>query len=109
MATTDYGWKQLHTAVCALAGKGILKERLQNALQSLAHITPEHDLPESLRGDFGAFWTTMTSRPASGDEGSIQATVETLGELELGEAADKIISFYTDVCRQQGTLRAQHD
>jgi hypothetical protein len=51
----------------------------------------------------------MTSRPASGDEGSIQATVETLGELELGEAADKIISFYTDVCRQQGTLRAQHD
>ncbi|MCX6841334.1 MAG: hypothetical protein NTX53_03480 [candidate division WOR-3 bacterium] len=106
MSPIDYGWKQLYTSVGALAGNGSLKERLCNALQSLAHITPERDIPESLRQDFGAFWTKMNSRPASGDEGTIQATVETLGEIELSDAADKIISFYTEVCRQQGASRA---
>lgn len=102
MPPYDYGWKQFYTAVSCLAGAKNMKERLRDSIACLTLIEPDRDLPDSMREDFRGFLASMTSKPAAGDEGTIQATVETLGELDLHNAADKVISFYGDVCRQQG-------
>lgn len=40
----------------------------------------------------------ITSVAAKGDEGSVQATVNTLDEIGVSRAVEKIIGFYDTVC-----------
>ncbi|MFC1751408.1 hypothetical protein ACFL2V_21750 [Pseudomonadota bacterium] len=95
-----YGWEKLHMAVHSLAGSASQPERLSNAVVfSLIHITPENDLPEEIRDEFKEFMSDITNVEAKADEGSVQATVNTLDELQISNHVDKIISFYDTVCR----------
>lgn len=97
----SYGWEKLHMAVHSLAGQGTQKERLIGAVAySLIHIRPENDLPEEMHVEFNEFMRSITSVAAKGNEGSIQATVNTLDEVDINRAVEKIISFYDTVCRQ---------
>lgn len=43
----------------------------------------------------------MTSIPGSGDEGAIQATVNTLAETKLNASVEKVISFYDTTCKHR--------
>jgi len=96
----SYGWEKLHLAIHSLCGQGSLCERLVNAVAyHLIHVTPENDLPEDIRGEFQEFMEEITSVEAKGDEGTIQATINTLDEIALKRAVEKIISFYDTVCR----------
>ncbi|ELR66073.1 hypothetical protein C942_00515 [Photobacterium marinum] len=95
-----YGWEKLHTAVHSLAASQTQKERLVNALVfNLTHITPENDLPEPMHEDFKNFISEMTSVEPKSDEGSYQATVNTLDQIGVDRAIAKIIGFYDTVCR----------
>lgn len=96
----SYGWEKLHIAVHTLAGATDQKQRLVNAVVfNLIHITPENDLPPQIQNKFKEFMQHITSIPAIGDGGTVQATIETFDEMEIGRAIEKIISFYDTVCR----------
>ena len=102
MSQFSYGWEKLHTAVQSLAGAVDQKQRLVNAVVSgLIHITPDRDLPLEIRSDFAQFIGEITSVKAEGDEGNIQATVDSLDEMGIHSAVEKIIGFYDTVCRYQ--------
>lgn len=86
----SYGWEKLHTAVHSLCGTSSQNQRLVNA----------NDLPDEMREEFQQFMGEMTSVDAVGDEGSVQATVDILGETGVSRAIEKIIGFYDAVCRR---------
>jgi hypothetical protein len=100
----SYGWEKLHLAVhslsLSLSGASHQKERLVNAVvYNLIHITPENDLPPEQRDEFRQFIEKITSVEAKGNEGTVQATVDSLDELGTSRAIEKIIGFYDTVCR----------
>lgn len=85
-----------------LTGSGSQKQRLAGALSgSLIHIKPDQDLPSEIRSEFEQFMEEMTSVDAEGEEGTIQATVESLDEMGVHQAVERIISFHDTVCRHQ--------
>ena len=85
-----------------ICGQGTQAERLVDAVvSSIIHISPESDLPEDMQREFQEFMSEITATPAQGNEGTVQATVDTLDEVGLSSAIEKIISFYDAVCRHK--------
>ena len=100
MEDYSYGWEKLHLAVHSLTGNGTQEDRLEEALVfNLIHIRPENDLPQTMREEFTEFMEQMTSEAATGEEGTIRATVTTFDEFQRRQAIEKIIGFYDTVCR----------
>lgn len=100
MSSYSYGWEKLHAAVLSLAGASPQKERLVDAVvYNLIYITPENDLPPELRDEFKQFMEEITSVDAKENEGTAQATVDSLDEIGTSRAIGKIIGFYDAVCR----------
>ena len=98
----SYGCEKLHTAVSCLAGMGDQRKRLIDAVvSSLICINPDRDLPPEIRSDFAQFIGDVTSVKAERDEGNIRATVDSLDEMGVHRAVEKIIGFYDIVCRHQ--------
>jgi len=100
----SYGWGKLYCAVLCLTGIGNQRDRLYNALIALHPLIfrpEEKHLPKEIQADFVKFWQEMTSVKAIGKEGDIRATVNSLDEMKIGQAIEKIISFYDTVCRCQ--------
>jgi hypothetical protein len=96
----DYGLEKLDMSVHYLSGSESKPERLYNAVTySLIDIKPEFELPESLREDFATLMTELTAVKATDDEGSVRATINSFGEVELSRAIKKINNFYDSVCR----------
>lgn len=98
----SYGWEKLHLAVHCLAGHGDRRKRLAGALLTLNVLVarPEDKyLPDEIQAEFVEFWKEMTSVEAKGNEGTITATVNSLDEMGIGRAIEKIIEFYDTVCR----------
>ena len=97
-----YGREKLHTAVSCLAGDGDRRDRLVDAVvSSLICITPDRDLPPEIRSDFAQFIGDITAVKAERDEGNIRATVDSLDEMSVHRAVEKIIGFYDTVSRHQ--------
>lgn len=100
MSAYSYGWEKLHLAVHSLAGASSQRDRLVNAVvYNLIHIRPENDLSPALRIEFNQFMQDITSVAAKGNEGTVQATVDSLDEVGRSKVIEKIISFYDAVCR----------
>jgi len=98
----SYGWEKLYSAVRNLAGQGKQRDRLVSAVRSLTIIRAEeakHHFPKEMQDEFIEFRKEMTSVEATGEEGTIQATVNSLDEMGVRRAVEKIISFYDTVCR----------
>ncbi len=104
MSEYDYAWEMLHRAVNSLVGIGDQRERLVKAVvSSLIHISPGRDLPPEILSDFAQFIGDITSVKAEGDEGNIRATVDSLDEMGVYSAVEKIIGFYDVVCKHRET------
>jgi len=101
-----YAYEKFHNAVLCLTCQGDQRERLYKALQYLKNIEiqmhPEKHLPEVIRDDYLEFITRMSSIKAVRDEGDFRATINSLDEEELNQAASDIISFFDCVCRYEG-------
>lgn len=96
----DYGWEKLHKAIHSLCGQGSQSERLKNAISfNLIQIKSKEHLPEEMRDEFNEFMKRMTSVQSQGNEGTIQATIDSFDELEVSQSIEKIISFYDTICR----------
>jgi len=94
-----YGWEKLNEAIGTLTGPDSQKQRLAQAIASLSLIRPEQNLPPEMRAEFEQFMKELNSRLAQADEGTIQATVQGLDELQVRDAIDEMISFYDRICR----------
>jgi len=97
----DYGWEKLHEAVISLSGSSDIKTRLYSAISKLTRLEAQRDLPKEIRKEFTEFMTKVTIVEATGEEGKIMATLNTLDEIELVELAHKIVSFYDTSCRHE--------
>ena len=106
----SYGWEKLHLAMHCLAGHGDQRQRLANALLVLNVLVarPEDKyLPEEIQAEFIEFWKKITSVAARGDEGTIKETVNSLDEMGITHAIEKIIGFYDTVCRYQKAFNSR--
>ncbi len=104
----SYGWENLYKAVCCLAGSGEGQRRRLNSAVHALHVleTPKVKyLPDEIQDEFNEFWKEMTSVEATGDEGTITATVNSLDEMGIRRAVEKIINFYDTVCRHEGPFQ----
>ncbi|ARU87846.1 hypothetical protein [Pseudomonas sp. M30-35] len=100
MSEYSYGWEKLHVSIHALAGPGTQSERLVNAVVfNLIHIDSGVDLPPSIRDEFEEFISYISSGEPKGEEGTVEAKVNTFSDFDLKLAVERIISFYDQVCR----------
>ena len=99
----SYGWEKLYNAVCCLAGRGDQKSRLAAALiHNVTMLTMQPNgtyLPPELQHKMNELMRKMTSVEAVGNEGTIQATVNSLTDEEVSDAVREIIDCYDGVCR----------
>lgn len=98
----SYGWEKLHCAVLCLSGSGEQRTRLISALFALHTLVirpEEKHLPDEIQREFNEFWKEMTSVQAVEDEGTIQATVNSMDEMGIRRAVEKIIYFYDTIYR----------
>ena len=110
VSDASYGWEIHYKAILALmGGSRTLEERLAGALSELAmlRLSNLQEIPTHIRGEFEVFVDEMTSVPATGEEGIIQATVATLDDVQVQIAIEKILSFYTRIVeyRERSSLR----
>jgi hypothetical protein len=102
----SYGWQKFHEAIHSLTGSRGLDDRIIYAIaSSLTAIKADEDLPKDLIQDFKQFMGFVTSVPATGNEGTIAATVHSLSEIDKGKVVDKIISMHDTVCKAYGKLK----
>ncbi|GEM_PF-1469328 len=95
-----YGWEKLHVAVSALVGSQDQRHRLVDAvIGSLLQIDPEVHLPEGIRAEFASFMEQIKQASPQGNEGGAQAYVDSLDEVGLTRASEKIVGFYDSICR----------
>lgn len=101
MIRNFHEWEKLNTAVRILTASAPLRDRLVYALTEISLIDAD-GLPQEIREDFKQFWNGITAVEAKGSEGRIQATVDTLDDLGVDRAVEKIVRYYDTVCRHMG-------
>ncbi len=75
-----------------------IKIRLKHAFIELSSLK-EDELPPDLWNRFSAIYQEVTSKPAVGDEGRIQATLKTIDDLRASEIADQIFDLFVGISR----------
>jgi hypothetical protein len=93
--TQNYTWEKFFTAVLILAtGQSSLQERLADAYISALMRLGLEDIPKDMHNEFEEIQKSLTRVKPIGDEGSVNATIRTMGEIEAGQLAEKIVSLY---------------
>ena len=103
----NYRWEKLYNAVLCLTDAGDQRTRLDNAIRTLnvLRVRPQDKyLPDEIQTEFIEFMKEMTSVEVNGDEGTITATVNSLDEMGIRCAIEKIIHFYDTICHHEETL-----
>jgi len=93
----DYGLEKLDMSVHYLSGPESKTERLFNAVTySLMHIKPKFELPESLRENFDTLIIELTAVKTieEKDDERVLATINSLDEVALSKAIEKIINLH---------------
>lgn len=98
----DYVWEKLYTAVNILAtGRGTIQERLGSAYaDSLIRLRGVEDqIPNEIREDFERLGKQLTREEATADEGTITATMRTMGSDEASRHAETILHMFDTVAK----------
>lgn len=96
-----YAREKLHLAVNTLStGTADIKTRLRDAYISCLLPLEAEDLPANLQPELEAIQEEIDRIPAQGDEGSVQATLNTMSDDQCAEMAQKIFSLYEAVIRE---------
>ena len=97
----SYTWEKFHQAIHSLAGSGSQRERLVNAyVFNITHVKVE-EVPKEIQEEFQKFTKDMTCIPAKGSEGSVQATVNKMTEIEVIQMIERIISMHDTITRHE--------
>lgn len=94
-----YGWEKFYCAILTLASSGSLPQRIIDAYTFSIINLKKEDIPEPLQEKFEELTEMLTRKSPIRDEGSVSATVNSLDELELKEAAELMVSLYDSICR----------
>ena len=99
----EYGHarEKFHDAVVALVGPQNQRVRLVEAMWSLALISDpdeyEKYIPDEMVRDLRKFMQKMTAVQGTG--GTAPATIDSMRDDAVNDAAKKIVGFYRTVCR----------
>ncbi|GLV61179.1 hypothetical protein KDH_79950 [Dictyobacter sp. S3.2.2.5] len=106
----SYTWEKLFVAVLGMArSEASLQDRLMGAYLSF-HTLRDADFPkDELRTSFQEITHALTSQPAKGNEGTVQATTSLMGDQEAAELIEKIVSLYDEVAQLLGAEDYQRD
>lgn len=100
----SYAWEKFHLAMHCLAGAGSQRERLVGAyVYNLIHLKAE-DLPSDIQDEFRKLGRDISRQAATGNEGTVQATVDALGDEEVDRMVKSILSMHDTVTRHQGPM-----
>jgi hypothetical protein len=95
-----HGWELLYNGTGTLAsGKGPIKELLIRAFSFGLLGMLEDELPPDVWQKFSQLMGEVTGEPAVGNEGSIEATVNTLPEDRAAEIASEVFDMFVAVSR----------
>ena len=92
-----YGYEKFIQAMSSLVGSNPQSVRLMGALMYLVRLKPADDVHPRVRQDFADFMKKMTSAPAKGDEGTMQATVNAMSPIEIERACEEIFSMFVEI------------
>ena len=93
----DYTQEKLWQAVNTLVGSGSIQTRLRYAAEYLIRVKgrDEHAFPQAeLQERFARVMERLTSTPAVGDEGTIQASTRNLTDEDAEKVASEIFSLF---------------
>ena len=95
----SYAYEKLMVAVDVLAtSPQSIQDRIEDAfISGFSRINPNEDLPEKLRADFQQLQNQVTRVPATGDEGTLRATMRVVTDEEATEIAEKILHLFHQV------------
>jgi len=97
---THNTYERLRLAVESLAtGRERLQERLYYSFLNI-HVFRVEDFPEILRNEFKEISEEMTKVTPIGDEGSIKATCNVMGDEEAEKIAQRIFDLFTTIARR---------
>lgn len=97
----SYAWEKFHMAIRSLAARGTKRARLVDSyVYHIIHVKPEQ-VPEEIQDELRQFERDITRVQAKGDEGSVQATVNTMDDDEVDRLIDRIISMHDTITRHQ--------
>jgi hypothetical protein len=100
----SYAWEKFHLAIDCLAGAGSQRERLVGAyVSNLIRLNAE-DLPIEIQDEFRKLQRDITRQDATGSEGTVQATVNTMDDGEVASMVKNILSMHDTVTRHQGPM-----
>jgi len=96
---THNTYERLRLAVESLAtGRGSLQDRLYYAFLHI-YVFRVEEFPERLRDEFREISEEMTKVKPVGDEGSIKATCNIMGDEEAEKIAQRIFDLFTTIAR----------
>lgn len=98
----SYVWEKLYTAVHGLVtSEKSLQERLIDAYIYSVMRLNEDDFPENLKEEYRQFHDDITKVASVGDEGTVRATVNAMGNSEASRMIEKILSMYDRITRRE--------
>jgi hypothetical protein len=86
---------QLEAAVLALAGHGVLKDRLSAAFSDHLDGIDEHELPEEVQGDFSELTRAMHAARVLPGDSVVRASVRKFSSEETQRFAALIVRLYS--------------
>ncbi len=91
------------SAVCTLAGRGSLKDRLISAYTEYLEPLPKGELPENIRHQFESLWRMMHSAKPSSTESPVIASVRKMSTTEANRCASRIVAMCGELVRDKTT------
>src|SRR5690606_8566021 len=94
------GWDPLHVGVSNLVGSQDQRHRLVDAvIGSLLQIDPVVHLPEGILAELASVMEQIKQTTHQRNAEGAQAYVDSLDEVGLTRASEKIVGFYDSICR----------
>ena len=100
----NYGWEKLFSAChYAVGSSETLQERLAAAVSSdLIHLRREDVPSDEVWERLEKLMRAATSKPAKGDEGTIEATTSQMSDDDASKWLREMMSLFSDVAEEYG-------
>lgn len=96
MCDIRYGKEKLTKAVniLAISNDDIRKRLISATIYELSHITPDRDLPQSLRNDFDRLYALLTGADSTSSMGKIHDSVSQMSDDDVTDCIRQILDLH---------------
>ncbi|MCZ6690758.1 MAG: hypothetical protein O7H41_14285 [Planctomycetota bacterium] len=95
----SHAWEKFYEGARILAGEGAQRKRLIDAFTHCISGLRKEEFPSALQNEFEDLMVDVTREEAVGEEGTIQATIMKLSDVEISETIDRVLSLFSDLAR----------